>query len=152
MNMSSSAKAAWTGFQWQMGRVRRAGGWWPVILALALAVPSAPPAVAMPVAPTFTVNSAFDIPKSATDPDNSICRTNTDPANHVCTLRAAIMKANRYVGGGVHIIIPSGIYTLTEAPAGADDDLNGDLNISNTVTITAFGADNTIIDGASLDR
>ena len=37
MNMSSSAKAG-TGFPWQIGRARRAGSWWPLILVLALVV------------------------------------------------------------------------------------------------------------------
>ncbi len=49
-------------------------------------------------APTFTVNSLGDAPADFTgDPTFTICRTN--PGNSTCTLRAAIMNANRFAGG-----------------------------------------------------
>ena len=58
-------------------------------------------------APTFTVNSLGDAPADfAGDPDYIICRTN--PSNSTCTLRAALMNANRFAGGGATIIIPGG--------------------------------------------
>src|SRR5262249_7654084 len=53
--------------------------------------------------PTFTVNSLADVVASA-PLDNGICETN--PGNGICTLRAAIMKANHFPGGGVTINIP----------------------------------------------
>src|SRR4029079_7703601 len=100
-------------------------------------------------APTFVVNSLFDVPASYADPAHTLCRTATN--NTVCTLRAAIMKANAY-GGGASIILPSGMYALTQAPAGDKGELNGDLTISDTVTISGAGPATTIIDAGGLDR
>src|ERR1700674_2121037 len=70
-------------------------------------------------APTFTVTSAADVVASA-PLNNGVCETL--PGNNVCTLRAAIMKANHFPGGGVTINIPSGTYTLTFPAAGSDDE------------------------------
>src|SRR5690242_6606267 len=84
----------------------------------ALAAPSAALA-AEPAAPppTLTVNSLADV--VAVGPlNNSICET--APGNHTCTLRAAVMKANHFPGGGVTIDLPAGAYNLTIAPAGLD--------------------------------
>lgn len=64
--------------------------------------------------PTFTVNSPADVVASA-PLDNGICQT--APTNQVCTLRAAIMKANHWPGGGATISLPAlppgGQYTLS---------------------------------------
>jgi hypothetical protein len=106
--------------------------------------------VATPAAPTFTLNSPFDAPADPSDTDYSVCRTAT--FNSTCTLRAAIMKANHYAGGGVTINVPSGAYTITLPPSGEDDETNGDLNITQTVTIVGAGAANSIVDGGSVDR
>jgi hypothetical protein len=106
--------------------------------------------VAAPAAPTFIVNNSFDEPADLSDIDYSVCRTAT--FNTTCTLRAAIMKANRYAGGGVTINIPSGAYTLTQVPSGENDETNGDLIITQTVTIVGVGAAKSIIDGGSVDR
>ena len=107
-------------------------------------------AVATPAAPTFMVNSIFDAAADLSDTNYSVCRTAT--FNSTCTLRAAIMKANRYAGGGVTINIPAGAYTLTIPPAGPNDDLSGDLNITQSVTIAGAGALYTFIDGNAVDR
>jgi hypothetical protein len=106
--------------------------------------------VALPAAPTFTVNSVFDSPADLSDTIYSVCRTAA--ANTTCTLRAAIMKANRYPGGGVTIIVPSGAYTIALAPSGEDDETTGDLNITQTMTIVGAGAAHSIVDGGSVDR
>lgn len=103
------------------------------------------PAGAAPSAPTFTVNSSSDVVGGA-PLNNGVCETALD--NGVCTLRAAIMKANHYAGGGVAILIPAGTYTLTIPSSGIDgDETTGNLAITNTMTITGAGASSTIIDG-----
>ncbi len=105
---------------------------------------------ASPAAPTFTVNSLCDAPADFTgDPSYTICRTT--PVNSTCTLRAAIMNANRFAGGGATINIPSGVRTLSVPPISSDDDATGDLNITKTVTIVGAGAATTIIDGGGID-
>src|SRR5262249_13089068 len=77
----------------------------------------------------------------------TVCHTG--PANNICTLRAAIMNANRHPGGAI-IHLPAGTYVI-QIPGGfPDDDLKGDLNISNTVTIVGAGAASTIVDGSGL--
>lgn len=102
---------------------------------------SPPPAHA---ASTFIVNSSSDDIGGA-PLDNGVCETS--PGNGICTLRAAIMKANHYSGGGVTIILPDGIYTLTIPKAGQDDEASGNLNITNTMSILGSGASSTIVDG-----
>lgn len=52
-------------------------------------------------APTFTVNSTADVAVASGALDNGICETAT--GNGICTLRAAIIKANHWPGGGVTI-------------------------------------------------
>jgi hypothetical protein len=106
--------------------------------------------VASPAAPTFTVTTGSDAAADLGDTNYSVCRTAT--FNTTCTLRAAIMKANRYPGGGVTIIVPSGAYTITLPPSGENDETTGDLNITQTVTIVGAGAANSIVDGGSVDR
>ena len=69
-----------------------------VVILSALVCFSLMPARAAPAAPTFIVNSPADVIASA-PLDNGVCET--APGNGVCTLRAAIMKANHYPGGGV---------------------------------------------------
>jgi hypothetical protein len=103
-------------------------------------------------APTFTVNSVFDVPADPNDTDYSVCRTST--SNSTCTLRAAIMKANHFAGGGVTINIPTNAlpYQLTITPTGMDAENTGDLNILQSMTITGAGALNTIVDGNATDR
>ena len=111
-----------------------------LVTLLAGAEPSAQAAPLSPP-PTFTVNSISDVVASA-PLNNGICET--APGDHVCTLRAAIMKANNYPGGGVTINLPA-------QPAGAEYALIIDqLNISNTMTINGGGAANTIVDGSAI--
>lgn len=100
----------------------------------------------------FAVNSTFDLPASA-PLDNGVCET--APGNGLCTLRAAVMKANHYPGGGATIRfgLPGVVtYTLGTPPGLLDDERTGDLNITNTVSIIGNGATSTIIDGNSTDR
>jgi hypothetical protein len=106
-------------------------------------------AVPQAFAVTFTVNSTDDLPDDLTKP--GICHT----AINTCTLRAAVMQANRTSGAGATIIIPAGIYTLT-IPAGGEE--GGSLDLTTpasglpVITIIGAGASTTIIDGNQLDR
>ncbi len=122
-------------------------------LLLANLIPPAASVAAAPAsftsAPTFTVNSLADVAASA-PLDNGICETS--PGNHICTLRAAIIKANHYPGGGVTIHLPAGIYDITIPPGGTDDETTGDLNLTVSLTLTGAGAEASIIDAHQLDR
>lgn len=99
-------------------------------------------------APTFTVNSAADVPASA-PLDNGVCET--APGNGVCTLRAAVMKANHYSGGGVTIMLPAlppgGAYTLSIPASGNDDETTGDLELTAPMSLIGAGQTSTIING-----
>ena len=105
----------------------------------------------MAFAATFNVNSTFDV-VAAPPLNNGVCET--APGNGICTLRAAIMKANHFPGGGVTINVPASAlpYKLTTAPAGANDETTGDLNITAAMTIAGAGIGATIIDGNATDR
>jgi hypothetical protein len=111
------------------------------------------PAHLSAAAPTFTVNSLGDA-IAAGPLDNGICETVVDspPDNRTCTLRAAIMKANHWPGGGATINIPTGVHELTIAPSGANDETSGDLNVTASTTIAGAGAASAIVDANALDR
>jgi CSLREA domain-containing protein len=86
------------------------------------------------------VNSAEDQPDS--DPLDQICAA---AGSGACTLRAAIMQANALSGLDT-INVPAGVYQITRV--GSDDTgLNGDLDVSESVTIQGAGSLATIIDG-----
>ena len=111
----------------------------PIAVAL-LTIVATPLALAV----TFTVNSTLDQPDDLTVPNT--CHT----AANTCTLRAAVMQANRAGGVSVTIVVPSGIYALT-LPAGADD-ASGGLKLKHAssgkpaIIIERIGAGATIID------
>jgi CSLREA domain-containing protein len=100
----------------------------------------------------FTVNSTAD--KVDADTSDSLCLT----AAGTCTLRAAVMQANRAANAGAIIMLPAGIYTLTLGPVDADGDNNGDLNLTTpaggnpVITIVGAGAGTTIVDANHIDR
>ncbi|HET8942499.1 MAG TPA: choice-of-anchor Q domain-containing protein [Rudaea sp.] len=103
--------------------------------------------------PTYTVNSTLD--QVDDNPGNGVCHT----AAGKCTLRAAIMEANRTTSGSeeVSIGVPPGTYTLTLAPNGANGDDSGALKLtaagnSITINISGAGTANTIIDANHIDR
>ncbi|MBN1123285.1 MAG: hypothetical protein JXJ17_19595 [Anaerolineae bacterium] len=102
---------------------------------------------------TFGVNTVNDTVDAA--PGDGTC---ADAAGD-CSLRAAVMEANAYPGADV-ITLPDltgpTVYTLTIANSAGDEDAaaEGDLDISDDVTISGFGAtrNDVAIDGGSLDR
>ena len=121
-------------------------------VVLLLAMLTIPRALASPSAVTFTVDSILDQPDDLTIPGT--CHT----AANTCTLRAAVMQANRTSGLGATIMLPSGTYTLTIPAAGADGEANGDLNLttpssgSSVITLIGAGASTTIIDANQINR
>jgi len=107
---------------------------------LVLAVLIAPRSLAV----TFNVNSSLDQPD-----DLSMIGTCHTAAN-TCTLRAAVMQANRTSAPTTTIMLPAGTYTLTIPKAGVDGEENGDLNL------TTPGSGNPVISivgaGAAYDH
>ncbi len=77
-----------------------------------------------------------------------------------CSLREAVQAANTDqavdacpAGSGADsIFLPAGIYTLTLAGAGEDNNATGDLDIIGAVTINGANPATTIIDANGLDR
>jgi CSLREA domain-containing protein len=137
---------------------------WPrrvcaVLLAVVVSVVTSganPPAQAAPRADlNLTVNTAAD-GAAAAPLNNGVCETL--PGNRQCTLRAAIMKANNWHAGSVTIVLPGlpagGVYQLTIAASGPDDDRTGDLNLypsagRPSVTLVGHGSD-SVIDASGL--
>ncbi|MEP6511406.1 MAG: hypothetical protein ABJB02_07420, partial [Dokdonella sp.] len=103
---------------------------------------------------TFTVNSTLD----GIDDDTSdgVCHT----AANTCTLRAAVMQANRSSGAGATIMLPAGTFILTRPAANGDGEDNGDLNLTAppsgsgnaVIAIIGAGVARTIIDANQIDR
>src|SRR5690349_19173169 len=89
-------------------------------------------------AATFTVNSNSDAVDAT--PGDGICKT----AASTCTLRAAIQESNKLAGADT-VIVPAGTYTLTIAGRGETAAATGDLDITDSLTITGAGAAATIV-------
>jgi CSLREA domain-containing protein len=115
----------------------------PLLAALAAATLLGP-AGAAPAA-TFTVDSVADAVDAL--PGNGACAT----AVAQCTLRAAIQEANALAGGD-DVVLPAGTFTLAVTGRNEDDAAQGDLDVRAPITITGAGADQTIVDGAGIDR
>jgi len=113
---------------WQVGRLAAL-----CVAALGL--------VAHAAAATFAVNSIVDIPDIS--PGNGICETAF--GSGVCTLRAAVQEANAHDGADEIVLQSNTTYLL--ARIGIDDTaLDGDLDITDSVTITG-GGPATVVDG-----
>jgi hypothetical protein len=99
---------------------------------------------------TFTVNSTLDQPDDLTIPGT--CHT----AANTCTLRAAVMQANRAGGVSVTIVVPAGLYKLTIPVAAAGADASGGLKLKHVssgkpaISIERKGAGATIIDASQI--
>src|SRR3954452_14464709 len=118
------------------------------VLLVALCALSLAPAAH---AADFVVDSAAAAPD--VKPGDQHCRT----ATLTCTLRAAIQEADEAPGADT-IVLPPGGYHLTGAPSpeagsvGEREAGNGDLDITEDLTVRGAGADRTTVDGAGLDR
>ncbi len=125
---------------------------WLAAFFFGAALVFAPHVDAIQAMQTFTVNSTQDLIDDNTS--DSVCHT----AANTCTLRAAIMQANRSPGEGATIHLPAGTYTLTRLPASGDGDDTGDLNLTTPIlddppiTIVGASAATTIIDAGHIDR
>src|SRR3954447_23146564 len=127
-----------------MGHARITG---VMLVALWLGGAGAPAARAA----EFVVDSTADAPDAKTADRH--CRT----ASATCTLRAAIQEADATDGADT-VIVPPGRYRLSSVPApeagaaGETDAGNGDLDITDDLTVRGAGARETTIDGGGLDR
>ncbi len=107
----------------------------------------------MAAAIDIQVNSLLDqIDDDVTD---GLCHT----AAGTCTLRAAVMTANRATGiVRVDIHLPAGEYLITRPPIGGNGDDGGDLNFTDAATgdpllvLQGAGAASTKIDAQLSDR
>ncbi len=105
----------------------------------------------------FNVNTTDD--GADFSPGDGNCSTVAAPAPPICTLRAAVMQANRIPGAGALIVLPAGTFKLT-IPATVDGgEENGDLDVftpagysPGPITITGQGTGVTIIDGQGITR
>jgi CSLREA domain-containing protein len=99
----------------------------------------------------FVVDSTADAPD--VKPGDEHCRT----ATLTCTLRAAVQEADETSGLDT-VIVPAGRYRLSSTPspeagaAGEQDAANGDLDITDDLTVRGAGAGQTTVDGGGLDR
>jgi CSLREA domain-containing protein len=122
-----------------------------LLLALLLAAAplgiSSTPAAARPTT-TYTVNF-FLADLADPTPNDGVCDALPGmffPGDQ-CTLRAAIQTANG-VAGADTVIVPAGVYTLTLT--GTDDlAAMGDLDITDSLTLSGAGASTTIIRGTA---
>jgi predicted outer membrane repeat protein len=106
---------------------------------------------------TFTVNTQDD--GVDINPIDGVCSTVPPPAPPICTLRAAVMQANRMSNAGSIINLPPGTYTLIIPASLADGEENGDLNLAipsgyypGPTMIIGAGAATTTIDAHGVDR
>ena len=96
-------------------------------------------------AAAFTVDDTADTHDA--DLDDGLCAD----ADGACTLRAAVEQTNALEGHDT-IVVPAGVYTLTLAGAGDDDNGGGDLDVLGNLTLTGAGAEATVIDANWADR
>jgi large repetitive protein len=100
----------------------------------------------------FNVNSKADLVDD--DVSDGVCHT----VANTCTLRAAVMQANRSPNDGATINLPADTYTLARPPAGLDGEDSGDLDLiapsggNPPITIVGAGSSTTIIDANGIDR
>ena len=102
-------------------------------------------AASLAQAGTFYVDSTVDEVDAL--PGDGACATSIG----TCTLRAAIQEANALPGEDV-IEVPTGDYVLTIPGSGEDAGSTGDLDITEDLVLTGAGLNQTLIDGAGLDR
>jgi CSLREA domain-containing protein len=97
--------------------------------------------------PTFHVNSGADAP----DGNAGDGKCETAPSNGICTLRAAIMEANKTTEAT--IVIPALQITLTlgpRQPNGPEE--SGDLDIKTSMSIVGAGSGQSIVSANGVDE
>ena len=132
------------------GSIRRARARRPrgALLALAglaalLTIPVALTAATLATAGvTFTVTTTSD--GIDANPGNGTCAT----ISGACTLRAAVQETNALPGGDA-IVLPAGTYELAIPPLNQNLADVGDLDITDSLTITGAGAGATVVDGGT---
>jgi predicted outer membrane repeat protein len=92
----------------------------------------------------FIVNTTLDLQDA--NPGDGIC----DDGTGKCALRAAIMEANALPGADEVVLPNPGWYRLTIAGSNEDACLTGDLDITDPLTITGLGPDQTVVDASLL--
>jgi CSLREA domain-containing protein len=106
---------------------------------------------------TFTVNSTDDgVDADVTD---GKCEIPPPAPANTCTLRAAVMQANRMANAGAIIMLPAGTYKLSIPASISDGEENGDLNLivpagysPGPTAIMGAAAASTTIDAQGIDR
>ncbi len=113
-----------------------------IVLAVAVGIGSilAPPTRAA----VFIVDNTADEIDAA--PGDGICAA----ADGSCTLRAAVIEANQFLGYD-EIFLPSGTYPLTIPGDGEALALSGDLDLLDDIAIRGSGAASTLIDAGTAD-
>jgi CSLREA domain-containing protein len=128
--------------------VKKSSGF-AVLLSLATAAALMVPASsAAATVVTYRVNTTADTVDAA--PGDGKCADATGR----CSLRAAMMEAERHPTQTTTVVLPAGRYKLTRPPILGVGDLSADgalYNIGNT-TVEGAGARKTIIDANHLDR
>jgi hypothetical protein len=136
-----------------MRKKRVRGLTWAMVAALLAAmaggVASPQPARGGPTPPTLVVNRTEDAIGTGSLTDG-VCDSSLGAGQ--CTLRAAVMEANHYPGGGVTIVLPAGTYPLTIVPVGGFTESEGSLDFASRLSIVGAGASVTVIDASGLDR
>ena len=94
---------------------------------------------------SFTVTATHDATDAA--PGDGVC---ADSGN-TCTLRAAVIETNALPGAD-EISLSAGTYPLSLAGAGENAAVTGDLDVTDSLTITGAGNQTTAIDAAQIDR
>ena len=113
-----------------------------VILTLLLGTLSPQPVRAATI--TLTIDTTTD--------SNTAAYQNCTAAAVDCSLRGAISKANADSANSYIINVPAGTYVLSLSSTNEDSNTDGDLDISDNLTIHGAGAVSTIIDANRIDR
>ncbi|MDR2877125.1 MAG: hypothetical protein LBV36_03680, partial [Chromatiales bacterium] len=93
--------------------------------------------------------NTVDTTTDAVDADlnDGVCATTAG----TCSLRAAIQQANAWPGADF-IVLPAGTYTLSIPGRGEDAATTGDLDVTDSLTLSGAGPNLTIIDANGIDR
>jgi hypothetical protein len=81
-------------------------------------------------------------------PGDGACAT----AGGQCTLRAAVIAANSLPGGDTITFGVAGTFALGLHGSGDDASLNGDLDMTDDLTLTGSGKSKTVVDGDGTER